>query len=154
MIPVIAFLDSVGTPEVLVIGLLALLMFGSKRLPEMGRAFGRAMREFKRATSGVEESIREVMRDSPAKPMVRPAAKQVPASPNPSPPSETTKPASATSTEEATPPFASSDATEPATPPEPSLQEPAPEHFDDDPYSPDRTAGGEPTEPKPSAESG
>jgi len=134
MTPVIGILDGVGGPEVLVIGMLALLMFGSKRLPELGRAFGRAVREFKRATSGVEESLREVMRDPPAKPIVRPAAKQVPARHNPS--------SVATETSSGGPSETSSPVVETAGPQEPVLQEPAPEEIDDDPYSPDRTAGG------------
>lgn len=149
MTPVVAILDGVGGPEVLVIGMLALLMFGSKRLPELGRAFGRAVREFKRATSGVEESIREVLRDPPAKPVVRPAAGQMPARHNPVPPAAATNAQSpapnGSETTDAPPPAA-----EPERPQETSLQEPAPEAPDDDPYAPDRTTG-ESSEPKPSA---
>jgi sec-independent protein translocase protein TatA len=68
----VAFIDGLGGPEVLFIGILALLMFGSKRLPELGRAFGRAMREFRRATSGVEQNLREAMREEPETPRIRP----------------------------------------------------------------------------------
>lgn len=81
---VFALLDGVGGPEVLVIGVLALLMFGSKRMPELARSLGKAMREFKRHTREVEDNIREAMREEPA-PQIRPPAKQVPSSANPAP---------------------------------------------------------------------
>lgn len=37
----------IGLPEILLLGLVALLVFGPKRLPEMGRSMGRGLREFK-----------------------------------------------------------------------------------------------------------
>ena len=37
----------IGFPELIVLGLVLLLIFGPKRLPEMGRSLGRGMREFK-----------------------------------------------------------------------------------------------------------
>jgi sec-independent protein translocase protein TatA len=37
----------IGLPELIVLGLVLLLVFGPKRLPEMGRSLGRGMREFK-----------------------------------------------------------------------------------------------------------
>ena len=37
----------IGLPELIVLGLVVLLVFGPKRLPEMGRSLGRGMREFK-----------------------------------------------------------------------------------------------------------
>jgi len=37
----------IGLPELIVLGLVLLLIFGPKRLPEMGRSLGRGMREFK-----------------------------------------------------------------------------------------------------------
>jgi sec-independent protein translocase protein TatA len=42
----------IGLPELLLLGLVALLVFGPKRLPEMGRSLGRGMREFKDSVSG------------------------------------------------------------------------------------------------------
>ena len=42
----------IGMPELLLLGLVALLVFGPKRLPEMGRSLGRGMREFKDSVSG------------------------------------------------------------------------------------------------------
>jgi sec-independent protein translocase protein TatA len=42
----------VGLPEILLLGLVVLLVFGPKRLPEMGRSMGRGLREFKDSVSG------------------------------------------------------------------------------------------------------
>ena len=41
----------VGFPELIVLGLVLLLIFGPKRLPEMGRSLGHGMREFKDSVS-------------------------------------------------------------------------------------------------------
>jgi sec-independent protein translocase protein TatA len=42
----------VGFPELLLLGLVALLLFGPKRLPEMGRGLGKGLREFKDSVTG------------------------------------------------------------------------------------------------------
>jgi len=62
----LALLD-VGGPEVLLILMLVLLLFGSKRMPEVARGMGKAIREFKKATGGLEEELRRAM-DPPSDP--------------------------------------------------------------------------------------
>jgi sec-independent protein translocase protein TatA len=47
----------VSLPELLILLVVLLLVFGAKRLPEMGRSLGKGMREFKDGVSGVEEQI-------------------------------------------------------------------------------------------------
>jgi sec-independent protein translocase protein TatA len=42
-------------PEILIILVVLLLLFGAKRLPEMGRSLGKGMREFKDAVTGNDE---------------------------------------------------------------------------------------------------
>jgi sec-independent protein translocase protein TatA len=42
----------IGLPELLLLGLVVLVIFGPKRLPEMGRSMGRGLREFKESVSG------------------------------------------------------------------------------------------------------
>ncbi len=42
----------IGFPELLILLLVVLLVFGPKRLPEMGRSLGRGMREFKDSITG------------------------------------------------------------------------------------------------------
>jgi sec-independent protein translocase protein TatA len=46
----------ISLPELLILLVVLLLVFGAKRLPEMGRSLGKGMREFKDGVSGVEES--------------------------------------------------------------------------------------------------
>jgi sec-independent protein translocase protein TatA len=42
----------IGLPEIILLGLVALILFGPKRLPEMGRGLGKGMREFKESIGG------------------------------------------------------------------------------------------------------
>ena len=53
---------NLGFPEMLFLGLLALLLFGPKRLPGIGRQIGRAMGEFKRASSEFQNQLEEEVR--------------------------------------------------------------------------------------------
>ena len=46
----------ISLPELLILLVVLLLVFGAKRLPEMGRSLGKGMREFKDAVSGDEDS--------------------------------------------------------------------------------------------------
>ncbi len=46
----------IGPWELLILLLVILLVFGPKRLPEMGRSLGRGLREFKSSISGKDES--------------------------------------------------------------------------------------------------
>ena len=46
-----------GFPELLFILVLALLIFGPKRLPEMGRTLGKGLSEFRRATNDLKRTI-------------------------------------------------------------------------------------------------
>jgi TatA/E family protein of Tat protein translocase len=80
--PTFAFLD-VGGPEILMILLVALLLFGSQRLPDLARNLGKSMREFKKATSGLEEELRRAMETPPPPPQPRAPAIIPPAPQNP-----------------------------------------------------------------------
>jgi len=44
-----------GLPEILLILVIALLIFGAAKLPEIGRSLGRALSEFKKGTQGITE---------------------------------------------------------------------------------------------------
>ena len=50
-------MPGIGPVEIVIILVLALLIFGPKRLPEMGRSLGRGMREFKDSISGRDEPV-------------------------------------------------------------------------------------------------
>jgi len=47
----------IGLPELLVIVAIALIVFGPQKLPELAKAFGKAMREFKKATEEIKENF-------------------------------------------------------------------------------------------------
>ena len=69
---------SLGFTEIAFILLLALLLFGPKRLPEIGRTIGKGMAEFRRASNDLRRTLEQevALEDAPgAKPAVaRPAA--------------------------------------------------------------------------------
>ncbi|HET8607411.1 MAG TPA: twin-arginine translocase TatA/TatE family subunit [Gaiellaceae bacterium] len=49
----------IGFPELIVLGIVLLLIFGPKRLPEMGRSMGHGLREFKDSISGNDDRAAE-----------------------------------------------------------------------------------------------
>jgi sec-independent protein translocase protein TatA len=72
---------SVGAPEILVIIVLALIIFGPRRLPEIGRTVGKSMREFRRAASELRAEIQQDLDEEP--PTVRrPRTRPAPAEPH------------------------------------------------------------------------
>src|SRR5512134_361203 len=52
----------IGMPELMVIMVVALVVLGPKRLPEIARALGKGLAEFRRATSDVNEELRKAQR--------------------------------------------------------------------------------------------
>ncbi len=49
-------LESIGTAELIMIGFVALIIFGPRKLPEMLRSFGKTIAEFKRSTNEFKQS--------------------------------------------------------------------------------------------------
>lgn len=54
---------NIGTSELFVIILVTVLLFGSKKIPELARGLGKGIREFKNATSDIQEEIRKTTSD-------------------------------------------------------------------------------------------
>lgn len=52
-------IGNIGLPTLLFIILIALLLFGPNKLPELGRALGKTLREFKKGTKEVMEDLEE-----------------------------------------------------------------------------------------------
>jgi sec-independent protein translocase protein TatA len=67
----------IGIWELLILLLVLLLVFGPKRLPEMGRQLGKGMREFKESVSGKDDDVVDEMAELP--PAVEPAETSAPA---------------------------------------------------------------------------
>jgi TatA/E family protein of Tat protein translocase len=75
----------IGLQEMLVIGVLALLVFGPSKLPELGRMVGRALREFRRASDEFRSTVETNLHiNEPDPPPPAPAAVEATASPLPS----------------------------------------------------------------------
>ncbi len=58
---------NLGMPEILVILVIALLLFGPKKLPELGRSLGQSIREFKKGASEIKEELEAVIEERPEK---------------------------------------------------------------------------------------
>ncbi len=56
-------LSNIGVPGLILILIVALVIFGPNKLPEIGRAFGKSIREFKKATEGLAADIKEEMKE-------------------------------------------------------------------------------------------
>lgn len=76
-------------PHLVIIFLVALLVFGPEKLPELARTFGKAMAEFRRATGDLRAGFEEHMRELERETRISEAAKQQ-ANPPPRPPAAET----------------------------------------------------------------
>ncbi|TGA97352.1 twin-arginine translocase TatA/TatE family subunit [Sporolactobacillus shoreae] len=52
-------LGNIGFPGLIMILVIALIIFGPSKLPEIGKAFGKSLREFKKATTGLASDNEE-----------------------------------------------------------------------------------------------
>ncbi|MFD0827899.1 twin-arginine translocase TatA/TatE family subunit [Bacillus sp. UNC438CL73TsuS30] len=50
-------LSNIGVPGLILILVLALIIFGPKKLPEIGRAFGQTLKEFKKSTRELTDDV-------------------------------------------------------------------------------------------------
>lgn len=57
----------IGTPELIVILIVALLVIGPKRLPDLAKSIGKGLQEFRRAADGVTDSVKETLREDDEK---------------------------------------------------------------------------------------
>ncbi|MEY4686965.1 MAG: hypothetical protein RIR76_988 [Verrucomicrobiota bacterium] len=114
LLPPLAFIDGLGGPEMLLVLVIVLLLFGGDKLPEFARGMGKTMRELKKAASGVEDEFRRAMEDDEKK---KAAAAYAAENPSP-PPAETGVEPAASATTESGPTAAGPEA--------PAAPEPAP----------------------------
>ena len=93
------FLSNIGPGELILVLVIALVIFGPGKLPEIGQAVGKGIREFRRAASDVTDATRVDTTATPpaAPPVAEPAPAPVAAPPNTQPgavvppPAETTQ---------------------------------------------------------------
>jgi sec-independent protein translocase protein TatA len=55
--------SNIGLPEILIVLVIVLLLFGAKRIPEIAGSMGKGITEFKRNMSDAQRAITEPMRD-------------------------------------------------------------------------------------------
>ena len=75
---------SIGMPELIIIFVIALIIFGPRKLPELGRSLGKSLAEFKRASNELSSTLEEEIRLEEQRSKVE----------EPSKPAETTSPTS------------------------------------------------------------
>ena len=66
---------SLGMPELIVIFVIALIIFGPRKLPELGRSLGKSIAEFKRASNELKSTLEEEIRMEEQKTKQEEAAK-------------------------------------------------------------------------------
>ncbi len=80
---------TLGGPELVLILVLALIVFGPRKLPEIGKSMGRMLGEFRRASHEFQRTIEDEVEAEKARPAVAPPPTD-PATPDPRPPAEAT----------------------------------------------------------------
>jgi len=70
-----------GVPELIVIFVIALIFFGPKKLPELGKSLGKGIAEFKKASNELRNTLEEEVRLDDQKQKTPPAPPRIAASP-------------------------------------------------------------------------
>ena len=89
------FLGNIGAPELIIIAIIALVIFGPGKLPEVAQSLGRGVREFRKAATDVTEAtkLEPTVTPTPATPVVPPASANVPPVAEAAPPAAPAPPA-------------------------------------------------------------
>jgi TatA/E family protein of Tat protein translocase len=75
-------IGSIGMPELIIILTLALIIFGPRKLPELGRSLGKSLGEFKRASNELRNTLDEEIRIEEQRSAQRTAAPAQPPPPD------------------------------------------------------------------------
>ena len=74
----LALLSNFGGPDLIIILLIILVLFGSKKLPELAKGMGQAVREFQKAKDEFTDELHNAGKTPPATPDARPPEATVP----------------------------------------------------------------------------
>jgi TatA/E family protein of Tat protein translocase len=76
---------SIGMPELIIILVIALIIFGPRKLPELGRSLGRSINEFKKASNELRSTLEDEIRVEEQRDRVSATAAATPPSATPPP---------------------------------------------------------------------
>jgi TatA/E family protein of Tat protein translocase len=76
---------SIGMPELIIILVIALIIFGPRKLPELGRSLGRSINEFKKASNELRSTLEEEIRVEEQRDRTTAAASATPPAATPPP---------------------------------------------------------------------
>ncbi|HYS26872.1 MAG TPA: TatA/E family twin arginine-targeting protein translocase, partial [Vicinamibacterales bacterium] len=76
---------SIGMPELIIILVIALIIFGPRKLPELGRSLGRSINEFKKASNELRSTLEEEIRVEDQRERTTAAASATPPAATPPP---------------------------------------------------------------------
>ncbi len=74
---------NIGAPELIIILVIALLIIGPGKLPDVGQALGKSIREFRKASSDIQEAVKVDASPLPAQPTAAPPVAAQPVAPPP-----------------------------------------------------------------------
>ena len=80
---------SIGAPELIIILVIALIIFGPRKLPELGRSLGKSIGEFKKASNELRSTLEDEIRVEEQRERTTQAASATPPSATPPPANET-----------------------------------------------------------------
>lgn len=77
-------MGSIGVPELIIIFVVALIVFGPRKLPELGKSLGKGLAEFRKASNELRSTFEEEVRNTEGeRPVNRDSEKQPNSSPKP-----------------------------------------------------------------------
>ncbi len=74
---------SIGMPELIIIFVIALIIFGPRKLPELGKSLGRSINEFKRASNELKSTLEDEIRIEEQREQQQRTAATAPSTPEP-----------------------------------------------------------------------